>query len=164
MLLSTLPSFEQRNFIYSFLNLVSRHYLSSIVTSEDDSRWWQSDAEIVSAASGLIKLILSTDEPRKSHMITWLTSSSGAGVGDGISIRRAVIAALATEKNDIETILDQSLRQFGDQLYIRHTPTMQQEGILFLIIENIRVLSIIQYMLKSSFYRQATSLESHHFV
>ncbi|KAG0650805.1 DNA replication checkpoint tel2 [Hyphodiscus hymeniophilus] len=128
MLLSALPKFEQRNFILSFLKLVSKAYLSSIITSEDDSRWWQSDASVIAATAGLIQLVLAKDESRKIHLMTWLTSSSGAGVGDGIAIRRAVIAALATDKNDIETILDKILRQFGDQLYIRHTPTMQQEA------------------------------------
>jgi telomere length regulation protein len=128
MLLGSLPGFEQRNFIYSFLKLLSREYLSSIVTSKDDSRWWQSDADIVSAASGLINLVAAQGESRKSHLLTWLTSSSGAGIGDGIAIRRAVLAALASDKNSMETIADKSLRQFGDQLYIRHAPTMQQEG------------------------------------
>ena len=75
---------------------------------------------------------MAKNEARKSHIITWLTSSSGAGVGDGISIRRSVIVALAEDKNDIEMVLEKSLKQFGDQLYIKHTPTMQQEGIFLL--------------------------------
>lgn len=129
-LLNSLPAFEQRNFINSLVKLISRDYLSSIITSEDDSRWWQSDASIVSAAAGLIKLVIGNEASRKSHLMTWLTSTLGAGVGDGIAIRRAVLAALSVDKNDIETVLDKSLRQFGDQLYIRHTPTMQQEGTL----------------------------------
>lgn len=128
-LLSCLPNFEQRNLMYSLLKLVSRDYLSSIVTSEDDARWWQSDADITSAAAGLIALVLGNDESRKDHLMTWLTSSSGAGVGDGIAIRRSVLAAIATNKNDIEAIFDKSMKLLGDQLYIRHTPSLQQEGI-----------------------------------
>jgi hypothetical protein len=140
--LSSLPTFEQRNFIHSLIKLVSRDYLSSIVTSEDDSCWWQADTSIISSAAGLIKLVLGTDESRKAQLIVWSTSSSGAGVGDGIAIRRAVVAALAVDKNDIETILDKSLRQFGDQLYIRHTPTMQQEGTLLMSSYFDTVLSL----------------------
>lgn len=158
-LLTSLPNFEQRNFIYSFLKLVSRDYLSSIITSEDDYRWWQSDARIVSAASALIKLVVVKDESRKNHLMTWLTSSSGAGVGDGIAIRRAAIAALAADKNDVETIFDKSLRHFGDQLYIRHTPTMQQEGTSLPIGKHFRLLNTIQFMLKSSSFQQATLIE-----
>jgi telomere length regulation protein len=48
-LLSTLPSFEQRNLIYALLNLVSKDYLSSTITSDDDSSWWQADVNVVSA-------------------------------------------------------------------------------------------------------------------
>jgi telomere length regulation protein len=66
-------------------------------------------------------------------LILWLTSSSGAGVGSSIAIRRAAIAALSVDRTDAEAILDKSLRQFGDQLYIKHTPTMQQEGILTIL-------------------------------
>jgi telomere length regulation protein len=83
----------------------------------------------------LIKLVLGNEESRKSHLKTWLTSSSGAGVGDGIAIRRAVVAALAVDNSDIETVLDKSLRLFGDQLYIKHTSTMQQEGIIMNVPE-----------------------------
>jgi telomere length regulation protein len=164
MLLSSIPTFEQRNFVYSFLKLVSRDYLSSIVTSEDDSRWWQSDTGLVSAAAGLIKLVFHRDESWKNHLMTWLASSSGAGVGEGIAIRRAVITALATHKSEVETILDKSLRQFGDPLYIRHTPTMQQEGTVLLSRETFSSAKFIQFMLRSSSCRQATSTEWHHCV
>ena len=132
-LLSNLPTFEQRSFIYSLLRLLSRDYLSSIVTSEDDSLWWHADKGIVSATAGLINLVLGVEESRKSHLMSWLTSSSGAGVGDGIAIRRAVITALAVDKNDVEALLDRTLKQFGDQLYVRHTPTIQQEGTILII-------------------------------
>jgi telomere length regulation protein len=98
------------------------------VTSEADKDWWRADTTVVSACAGLLHLILCTEESRKSQIMIWLTGSSGAGVGDGIAIRRAVLAALAAENPDMETVLGKSLQQFGDQLYIKHTPTMQQEG------------------------------------
>ncbi|KAH9220457.1 telomere length regulation protein-domain-containing protein [Leptodontidium sp. 2 PMI_412] len=127
-LIGSLPSFDQRNFLFSLLKIVSRDYLSSPQTTEADSRWWKSDASIIGAAASLISLVVADDEVRKNLLIYWLTNSSGAGVGDGIAIRRAVLVALAGNKSDIETILDKSLGQFGDQLYIRHTPTVQQEA------------------------------------
>ena len=127
-LIGNLPSFDQRNFLFSLLKIISRDYLSSPLTTEADSQWWKSDASVVAAAASLITLVVAEDEARKNLLISWLTNSSGAGVGDGIAIRRAVLAALAGDKCDIETILDKSLGQFGDQLYIKHTPTLQQEG------------------------------------
>lgn len=129
-LLSRLPNFEQRNFLHSVLKILARDYLSAEITTEADSEWWEPDKNIVAAAAGLIHIILAKEEARKNHLIAWLTGSSGAGIGDGIAIRRAVLAALAEDKADIETIVEKSIRQFGDQLYIKHVPSMQQEGIL----------------------------------
>jgi telomere length regulation protein len=126
-LIENLPSFDQRNVLSCVLKIVSREYMSSPITSEAN-QWWKSDASIVAAGSGLINLIVAGHGTRKNTLISWLTDSSGAGAGDGIAIRRAVIAALAGDTSDMEMILDKSLQQFGDQLYIRHTPTLQQEG------------------------------------
>ncbi|KAH7416987.1 telomere length regulation protein-domain-containing protein [Cadophora sp. MPI-SDFR-AT-0126] len=126
-LIESLPSFDQRTFLFSLLKTISRHYLSSPITTEANSQWWKSDASLVAAAASLISLFIAEDEARKNLLISWLTNSSGAGVGDGIAIRRAVLVALAGDKAGIETILDKSLGQFGDQLYVRHTPTLQQE-------------------------------------
>lgn len=138
-LIDGLPDFEQRNVLYTVLKIISKDYLSVTVTSNGDSRWWQSDATVVSAAAGLIKKIIANEEIRKTQLITWLTGSSGAGVGDGIPIRRAAITAISGDKNNLETVLEKSLQQFGDQLYIRHTPILQQEGTIlkYTIISNL---------------------------
>lgn len=136
-LVGSLPSFDQRNFLFSLLKIISRDYLSSPIKSDADSGWWKSDTSIVGAAASLISLVVAEDEGRKNLLMSWLTNSSGAGVGDGIAIRRAVLVALAGDKSDMETILDKSLGQFGDQLYIRHTPTLQQEGTIHEITVHI---------------------------
>lgn len=137
-LLNCLPNFEQRNFVLGSLGFLSGQCLSATIISDDDSKWWLSDKEIVSAAAQLISLLLAEKESRKTFLSVWLTGSSGAGIGDGIAIRRAAVAALAGDKTDIETILERSLQQFGDRLYIRHTPIMQQEGMtLNYLIDNL---------------------------
>jgi telomere length regulation protein len=128
-LLDVLPRFEQRNVFYSVLKIVSREHLSVEVLSEDNAQWWQADTGIISAAAGLISLMAANEEQRKVQLINWLTGSPGAGSGDGIAIRRAVVAALTRDKTDTDTVLEKSLQQFGDKLYIRHTPTLQQEGV-----------------------------------
>ncbi|KAF7871839.1 hypothetical protein EAF04_003946 [Stromatinia cepivora] len=126
-LYGNLPSFEQRNLLYTFLNILSRDHLSLDITSEDDDQWWQANTSIVSAAAKLINILISENEPRKDHLIAWLTNSSGAGIGEGVAVRRAAIVSLSKNKKDMEAILERSLSQFGDTLYIRHAPTLQQE-------------------------------------
>jgi telomere length regulation protein len=115
-LLASLADFEQRNVVQVALKLIPREYLSSIVVY-DDSDWWRSDMEAVSATATLINAILCDQYSRKATVISWLTSASGAGVGEGIAVRRATIAALGTKKADVEVIFDKSLKQFGDPLY-----------------------------------------------
>jgi telomere length regulation protein len=127
-LLGNVSNTEQRNVIHSILNLLSTDYLSTNITTENNAEWWKSDASVVSAAASLITLLITQADNRNSHLISWLTSSSGAGVGEGIAIRRAAVASVAASKSDIELVLDKCLSQFGDKLYIKHTPTLQQEG------------------------------------
>ena len=129
LLLNILPSFEYRNFLYTVLKIAPGLYLSAPVTTEDDAQWWKSDTSVVSSVAALINHIIGENVPHhKEHLNSWLTGSSGAGLGDGIAIRRAVVAVLSGDKTEIETVLERSLQQFGDQLYIKHTPTLQQDG------------------------------------
>jgi telomere length regulation protein len=111
-LLEHMPKLEQRNVLFSLVKIVS---------------------SMISAVAALIKLLVDGEESHKGHFIFWLTNSSGGGIGDGIAIRRAIVASLALDKVNMESILEKSLRQFGDQLYIRHTPTLQQEGMCSVI-------------------------------
>jgi telomere length regulation protein len=82
----------------------------------------------VSAVAGLLKEVALNDETRRDMLINWCASSSGAGVGDGVGIRRAVVAALAQDRDAITTVLERSIAQFGDELYIRHSAMLQQDG------------------------------------
>lgn len=58
----------------------------------------------------------------------WLTGSSEAGLGEGVGIRRAAVAVVSQDREDLVTVFEKSLSQFGDQLYIKHSPMLQQEG------------------------------------
>lgn len=62
-------------------------------------------------------------------------------MGDGIALRRAVVTAMAQDKNEIEMVLEKSLKQFGDQLYIKHVPSMQQEGEFHVTLSSLSLLT-----------------------
>jgi telomere length regulation protein len=108
--------------IYTLLEYLSRTFLSALDLDDTKSN------DKVSAAAGVIDGVIQNDTGRRSHLLNWSCSSSGAGVGDGIGIRRAVVAVLAKDKEAITTVLEKSVNQFGDQLYIKHTAVLQQEG------------------------------------
>lgn len=84
--------------------------------------------ETVSAVAGVIDDVVQNDHTRVSHLVNWCCSTSGAGLGDSIGIRRAVLALLARDKETITLVLEKSINQFGDQLYIKHSAIMQQQG------------------------------------
>jgi telomere length regulation protein len=136
-ILDSLPSYDQRTVLDGTLRALSKQYLTTS-SATDTTEWWKDDSSSISAAAAYLKFIISDDETRKSQLVTWLTSSLGAGVGESIGIRRAAVATFSDSKSDLETILEKSLQQFGDQLYIRHSPSIQQEG---------RVLPLLPYHL-----------------
>lgn len=126
-ILNSSPTYEQRIILASALRMISKRHLT-LVPPVENEHWWKSDASLVSAAAALILIMIENSSARRNSLISWLSSSSGAGSGDSVGIRRATVAALSQVKDDLETVLEKSIAQFGDQLYIKHTPILQQEG------------------------------------
>lgn len=145
LIIENLPVYEQRTVIFSSLRLLSNRYISqNIVMDEPD--WWKTDSKLISAAAAYLNHVISGHDSRKEHLITWLTSLSGAGVGDVIGIRRTAVAVFSESKDDIETVVEKTLHHFGDELYVRHTPTLQQEGEIFsnqLLATDVNSFSIV---------------------
>lgn len=122
-LVDNYPLLEQRKILHLVLKLLSDLYLNSIANSEANE-----DYPAIWASVGILQFLIANNDTQRSNLVTWLTSASGAGVGEGCGIRRAAVAALANHKDSILAVLERSLGQFGDQLYIKHTPVLQQEA------------------------------------
>lgn len=122
-LFGSLSNTEQRTLLFSILKIISDVHLNSLNGSNSSEV-----QTMISAAAGIIKSLVADDTKYLSHLVTWLTSANGAGLGDTIGIRRAVLSVLSSDRDSIATVFEKSLNQFGDYLYIRHTPVLQQEG------------------------------------
>lgn len=122
-LLDGLPSTEQRKVLFSVLKLLSADYLDRLGLCESIE-----SSTPISAVAGSISSIIRGAQARRTHLAEWLTSSSGAGLGEGVGIRRAVLAVVSQDKDAMVEVLERSISQFGDQLYIKHSPILQQEG------------------------------------
>jgi telomere length regulation protein len=122
-LLNNLPQTEQRKVLYSVLKLCSAEYLDALGRCDSGD-----DKPRISGVAGVLDGILASDGGGRKHLVEWLAGSSGAGLGEGVGIRRAALAAIARNKDDLVAVLEKSLGQFGDQLYIKHSPVLQQEG------------------------------------
>ena len=118
-----MPQTEQRKVLYAVLKLFSAGHLDRLGRCKAEET-----KPLISAVAGSLNGILDSVENGKRHLVEWLTGSSGAGLGEGVGIRRAVMAVIAQEPDDLTTVLEKSLGQFGDQLYIKHSPMLQQEG------------------------------------
>ncbi|KAM0278958.1 hypothetical protein ACHAO9_011928 [Fusarium lateritium] len=110
-----------KKIIHLLLHHLSQKHLQGL--SLDDT----SPDDKVSAVAQLLKELALNDATRREVLINWCASSSGAGLGDGIGIRRAVVAALAQDRDAIIAVLEKSLAQFGDELYIKHSAILQQD-------------------------------------
>ncbi|OHE98963.1 telomere length regulation protein [Colletotrichum orchidophilum] len=148
---------ETKRFIFAVLKHLSETFLNKLGDVEP-----LKPNSTISAAAGIIEKVVSNEETRKRHLISWLTSSTGAGLGDGIGIRRAVMAALAKDRECVTQVFEKSLHQFGDQLYIKHSPIMQQQGhaqVLLLSASYVNKLSPLKLkmLMRSSSYLNTVS-------
>ncbi|KAL2885450.1 telomere length regulation protein [Ceratocystis lukuohia] len=116
-----LPSADQRRISDSLLSFLANNRLQGVY-SEDTLPNTQ-----ISAVTTLIRTLVANNGLRTEYLIAWLTSPSGAGLGSGISIRRAVIAAVSQDCEALNQMLEKLTIQFGDKLYIGHAPILQQE-------------------------------------
>ena len=123
LILSNLPQMEQRKVLFSVLKVFSEQHLNRLGRCDSE----ESKAPI-SAVAGALNLIVGSNESSRSHLPEWLTASSGAGLGESVGIRRAVLAVVSQDRDSIVAVLEKSINQFGDQLYIKHSPILQQEG------------------------------------
>lgn len=118
-----MPQLDQRKVFYDVLKFLSDDFLNSLDSCDSESSPY-----VVSAATSLICNMVGDSESLRNHLVVWLTGSSGAGLGDAVGIRRAVVCAVSQDKDTIAAVLEKSLSQFGDELYIKHSPILQQEG------------------------------------
>ncbi|KAL3964109.1 hypothetical protein ACCO45_001113 [Purpureocillium lilacinum] len=138
------------------LEHLSQRFLNSLVLDDTSSN------SVVSAVAGVINAVVADDAAHRTTLVDWCTAASGAGLGDQIGIRRAVLAVLAKDKGTITTVLEKSLAQFGDQLYIKHAAILQQEAhtqVLLLSAGYVARLSPIKLrmLLRSGTYLSAIS-------
>ena len=144
-LFGNLSQLEQKRVLYAVLKHLADAFLNKLGAADTPEV-----SAIISGSAGVIEQLVGNDDSRRNHLIVWLTSATGAGVGDSVGIRRAALAALAKNREAISTVLDKSLNLFGDELYIKHSPILQQEGERQSTCLELRALTTVQHMPRSS--------------
>lgn len=89
----------------------------------------------IAAAAALIRDMIDGNQPMKDYLISWL-SDPNLSATEPFALRRAAISALAEEKHDnrivvddpMQDIMEKNMKLFGDSLFIKHAPIVQQEA------------------------------------
>ncbi|OCL15150.1 hypothetical protein AOQ84DRAFT_329877 [Glonium stellatum] len=126
-LLPKLAPHEQRQFLNSTISYITKQYFGLIPETKDELVLKPS--KTISGAACFINGLISDNEFLKDHLVSLLTSSAGSDMDGSLAVRRSVIAAISNDRERIQNIMERSIELFGDQLYIRHTPTLQQEAL-----------------------------------
>jgi telomere length regulation protein len=113
---------QTRKVLAALLQHLSTRFLENLAPNDGASD------PTIAAVAGVIHSVTRDNDSRVQELVRWCTSASGAGLGHGTALRRAVVAVLAQEKDVIIGVLEKSLAQFGEELYIRHTAILQQDG------------------------------------
>jgi telomere length regulation protein len=136
-----MKSFEQRKYINAVIAHIVKHHLSAGVVNRDDEPVPMSKP--ISGAAVLLHILIKDGDAMKEHLVSLLTRSTIASLDDSLAARRSVLSALAQDEglymvdsldavltlvDRLHTLLENCIKLFGDSVYIKHTPVVQQEG------------------------------------
>lgn len=122
-LLACLPLTERMKLFSSLLRYLTSTFFNKPSIAESSSR-----DPVISAVAGLICKVTPDETFKKTCIVDWLIGPVGAGPDGNTAIRRAVLACLAKDEHSLADVLEKSMDQFGDDLYIKHTPMLQHQG------------------------------------
>ncbi|KAJ4372180.1 telomere binding protein [Neocucurbitaria cava] len=124
-LLSRMKSFEQRKYFSAVITAVTKHHLASGIATKNDVSMLST--KTISGAASLFYNIITENDILKEQLVSSLTRSTIPSLDDSLAARRSVMASLAKDENALQTLLENSIKLFGDSMYMKHTPVLQQE-------------------------------------
>ncbi|MCJ1437057.1 telomere binding protein [Xylographa pallens] len=146
-----LASYEQKNILYTVIRLITERNPS--VTQKSG---------FIGGLAASIDALITDKTYLHEALVDWLTGNSMNRFNIGIHSRRAVLAALSPHPDLVKTALQKLLHDFGDKLYIKHTPLLQQEGntqTLLLVIGHVFMSDpdYVRSLVRASVYINAIS-------
>ncbi|KAI5363415.1 hypothetical protein J4E82_011630 [Alternaria postmessia] len=107
--------------------LVTKEYFSVENVLRDDASIAVSST--VSSAAALFYTLIKDNDVLKEHLVSLLSRSTIPALDESLLSRRSALAALAKDDEKLHTLLENLIKTFGDSVYIRHTPVLQQEAL-----------------------------------
>ncbi|KAH7060624.1 telomere length regulation protein-domain-containing protein [Macrophomina phaseolina] len=157
--LQRLRAHEQRLFLLALLRVLSEKVLIGASVQAQDLK---STSKAIAGSVALVQAIINTSEPLKESLVSWLTNSASGSASVSFATRRVAVAALQSDEDRICKVLERSMEQFGDELFIRHTPMLQQEALTQILLMSCGYIHRTQPMLlftlaRSSVHMKGTS-------
>lgn len=132
-LINNLQPHEQRQFLQLTIKFLGKKTSSQIPSTPD----YEDVSSVQPAVRGAATLLRSMlcNQTMKDHLAAWL-SDAAVNSNDPFAIRRAAISTMATtggtrsiiDEDPMEKVLESNWKLFGDNLFIKHTPLLQQEA------------------------------------
>ncbi|KAK5165679.1 hypothetical protein LTR04_000991 [Oleoguttula sp. CCFEE 6159] len=174
-LVHNMLSHEQRHFLEATLRLIGKRYIRGRADQHNAATVLSPSTEL-SACTALLTWLIEGNSGLKEKLVAWLTAPT-TGVSDSVEVRRAAVAALATEApmsppepssvtspddgtERLQQVLESSMQQFGDQLSIKHTPIMQQEMMAQTLLISAGYVHRLQPMFLFTLARSSTFLNA----
>ncbi|KAI4631649.1 uncharacterized protein J4E87_002355 [Alternaria ethzedia] len=126
-LLSQMKTFEQRKYLNAIVAFVAKKYFGTETISKDDAP--VATSVTIASAAALFHMLIKDNDVLKEQLVISLTRSTVPALDDSLSARRSVLAALAKDEYKLYTLLEGLIKMFGDSVYVRHTPVLQQEAL-----------------------------------
>lgn len=123
--LSSLQAFSKRRYLDYTLRWLSG--IESASSGRDDIQ--SNPAKAVDAIAALLKSIAKDDTVLQQHMLTVLADPALVSSLSFLTIRASVATLVAIAPDDLDDFIEKGLKTFGDQMFVRHSPILQQESL-----------------------------------
>lgn len=100
-LMQALPAYDQKAIFDVVLRDLALRFLQSGTDALEKMEFPTMDTTMISAAAALVNGLVQNNPLLETHVIQFLTTTSGEYAGIGIGVRRAVIATLATSQGTV---------------------------------------------------------------
>lgn len=123
--LSGLQTFSKRRYLDYTLR-----WLSSIEPASSGQDHVQSTpTNEITAIVALLRSIIQDDTVLQQHILTILADPTLVSSLSFYAIRASVATIAAVAPDDLDEYIEKGLKTFGDQIFVRHSPILQQESL-----------------------------------
>jgi telomere length regulation protein len=123
--LGSLQTFSKRRYLDYTLR-----WLSSLeLVSSGQHQMQVTPAKEVTAIAALLRSIVQDDTVLQQHILTILADPALVSSLSFYTIRASIATIVAVAPDELDEFIEKGLKTFGDQMFVRHSPILQQESL-----------------------------------